>query len=140
MSDTYSAQLIREMEENLSESDDEVITVQQIEVEYEIIPGLRENSRLVWEFREQNLYYRNVYSKKTGNEACKCYKPGCSVRLYIRQDGSAFRYSNLSHAKIHGSMYKERKEMYCFNKMKDRAKTAPPSVTVFQIYQEAVQE
>lgn len=140
MSDLLSTQLLRQMEENLSDSDDEAFMATELEVEYKIIRGLREKSKLVWAFTENNLYYRNVRSKKTGYEACKCYKPGCSARLYIRNDGSAFRHRNVDHDNIHGSMYTEYMMMHCYNKMKDRAATAPASTTSFQIYQEVVTE
>lgn len=143
MSDAFSAQLLRQMEEDLSDSGDEVImndTELELEVEYKMIRGMRENSQLVWAFKENNLYYRNVLSKKTGIHACKCYKPGCSARLYIRKDESAFRHIDVDHDKIHGSMYTEYMMMHCYNKMKDKAVTAPASTTPFQIYQEIVAE
>lgn len=143
MSDLLSAQLLREMNDNLSESEDEPIEeidIGEIDVKYTMIPGLRKGSSLIWAYEAKNLYYKNAYSKVNRLESCKCYKPKCNARLYIREDGTAFRHSNVEHAKIHGSMYTEFKLMYCFNKMKEKAATAPASTTTFQIYQDAVLE
>lgn len=144
MSDALSAQLMREMEGNLSgsESEDEVNgrLPTGINVKFEDIRGLRENSKLVWAFEEKNLYYRNAISAKTQIEACKCYKAGCKSRLYIRPNGTAFRHVDVNHSRIHGSMYLEYKMMHCFNIMKDKARSAPASTTNFEIYQEVIKE
>lgn len=138
MSDLLSAQLLREMEDNLSGGEDDPINIGDIEVQFRMIEGLREESSLVWAFEEECLYYKNSYSRKTGLEACKCCKKGCKARLYIREDGTAFR--KVHHASNHGSMYKDFKYAHCFNKMKQRAATAPASMTTFQIYQEVLLE
>lgn len=140
MSDCLSAQLLSELDEEISENEDEQITDGSIEVKYTIIPGLRKNSSLIWAFEEKYLYYKNSYSKVTELEACKCYKPKCAARLYIRKDGSAYRNSDIGHAISHGFMYTDFKLMYCFNKMKKKAETALASTSSFQIYQEVVLE
>lgn len=141
MSDLLSAQILRQINEELSNSsEDDSIIIGEIEVKYIIIPGFRTGSNLVWAFEEQHLYYKNAYSKAKNQESCKCYKPGCRVRLYIREDGTAFRFIEINHAKNHGSMYSDFKQMYCFNKMKKEAETAPASTTPFQIYQKVVLE
>lgn len=140
MSDTLSAQLMREMNERLSESEDEPIISREIEVQFVMVPGLRTGSSVVWAYEEQNLYYRNAYSKATRLESCKCYKPKCKARLYIREDGTAFRHTGVEHSRSHGTMYNDFKEMYCFNKMKQTAETVPASVTPFEIYQQVVTE
>lgn len=107
---------------------------------YIIIPGFKTGSNLVWAFEEQHLYYKNACSKAKLLESCKCYRQGCKARLYIREDGTAFRFIEINNAKNHGSMYSDFKQMYCFNKMKKEAETAPPSTTPFQIYQKVVLE
>lgn len=140
MSDVLSEQLLREIDDELSNDEDEPINIGEIEVQYEIVEGLRKGSSLVWASEEKNLYYKNAYSKKNRLESCKCYIPKCKARLYIREDGTAFRHINVKHAKIHGSMYSEFKLMHCFNKMKHKAETAPASTTSFQIYQDIVLE
>lgn len=138
MSELLSAQLLREMNDELSENDDEPITIGEIEVQYTLIPGLREGSNLVWAFEEEHLYYKNSFSRKTGLESCKCYKGRCRARLYIRPDGTAFKQSGICHALNHGSMYTDFKFMHCFNAMKQQAVAAAPSTTTFQIYSEVV--
>lgn len=140
MSDLLSAQLLQEMNEELSDNEDEPITIGEVEVQYTMIPGLRKGSSVVWTLEEEHLYYKNAISKATGFESCKCYMPGCKARLYIRQDGTAFRNSTISHTKNHGSMYTDFKFMYCFNKMKQTADTAHASTTTFQIYSKVVSE
>lgn len=87
MSESLSARLLREINDQIPQNE-----VVQIEVFYEIIPGMREGSSVIWAFEEENLYYRNNYvSKKTGQMSCKCQFPNCNVRLYIKDDGTAFR-------------------------------------------------
>lgn len=141
MSDLLSAQLLKEINEDLSSSsEDEQISLNEIEVKFVVIPGSVEGSNLIWAFEEMNLYYKNSYSKVTGIEACKCRKPGCKARLYIRENGTAFRKAGIEHSKNHGSMYTDFKYAYCFNKMKEKAKTASASTTTFQIYTDVVIE
>lgn len=140
MSDVLSEQLLREIEDELSNNEDEPIIVGEIEIKYEMIYGLRKGSSLVWTPEEEYLYYKNSYSRKTRLESCKCYKPNCKARLYIRENGKAYRKSDIDHAVNHGSMYTDFKMMYCYNKMKQKAEKSPASITSFQIYQEVVLE
>lgn len=128
MSDLLSAQLLREMNDEISDDEDSPISIGEIEVRFEIVPGLRQGPNLVWAFEEEHLYY------------CKCHKPGCRARLYIRTDGTAYRHSGIKHSANHGSMYPDFKYMYCFNAMKQKAVEALASTTSFQIYSEVVLE
>lgn len=76
MSDALSAQLLREINEELSNSsEDDSIIIGEIEVDYITMPGFRTGLNLVWAFEEQHLYYKNAYSKAKLQESCKCYKP-----------------------------------------------------------------
>lgn len=140
MSDLLSVQLLREINDELSDTEDDPINIGEIEVQYTLIKGLREGSCLVWAHEEEHLYYKNSFSNSKNVESCKCYMAGCRVRLYIRSNGTAFRRNGIEHAKNHGSMYVEYKIMHCFNIMKQKANTAVASTTTFQIYQEAVSE
>lgn len=142
MSDLLSAQLLRELDEELSNNynEDNPIIIGEIEVNHTMVPGLREGSSLVWAPDERNFYYKNAFSKATGLQACKCIKPGCKARLYIRENGTAFRKNGIDHAVNHGEMYSEYKLKYCFNKMKENAKKAPASMSEFDIYTEVVLE
>lgn len=133
--------VLREISEDPSSNiEDELIIIGEIDVKIKVIPGLRTGSNLIWAYEENNLYYKNSYSKITGLESCKCYKPRCSARLYIREDGTAFRKSSTGHSVNHGSMYTDFKYMHCFNVMKEKANTASASTTTFQIYSEVVSE
>lgn len=139
MSDSLSAQLMREIQESIADTANENDTIGEIDVKYEIVTGKREGSHLIWTIDDEFLYYKNSFSKKTGIESCKCVADGCNARIYIREDGSAFKYSSTNHT--HGSMYSSHfKYMYCFNKMKQRAKNAAASTTCYEIYSEAVIE
>lgn len=143
MSELLSEQILREIDEYSSSDEDDLnndVNIVNIEVLYEMIRGLREGSNLVWAMEEKHLYYKNSFSQKTRLTACKCYKKGCKARLYIREDDTAFRNGRIDHAKNHGSMYVDYKFMYCFNQMKDKAKTALASTTTFEIYVEVVNE
>lgn len=140
MSDLLSAQLLRELEDELSDIEEAgAMIIGDIEVQFKMIPGLREGSSVVWTFEEEHLYYKNAYLKAKKLESCKCYKNGCRARLYIREDGTAFRNTTVLHSN-HGSMYEDFKFMHCFNKMKQKANTALASTTTFQIYSEVVLE
>lgn len=146
MSDSLSAQLLREINDRIrhesveEEEEEELSSIGEIEVRYIMIPGRREGSSLVWAFEEQNLYYKNYYSRSNEQQACKCLQPGCNARLYIRANGDAYRYIDIDHAEFHGSMYAEYKYMYCFNKMKEKAKIASASTTTSSIYKEVFLE
>lgn len=64
---------------------------------------------------------------------------GCCARLYIRGDGTAYRKAAKPHSN-HGTQYTKFKEAYCFNRMKEKAVSAPASVTPYEIYKEVVME
>lgn len=63
MSDTFSSQLIREMENALDDKAEEESPF--ISVKYAIISGLRGGSEIMWAHEEKQLYYRNSTSRKT---------------------------------------------------------------------------
>lgn len=139
MSDFLSAQLLREIQENIVNASNENSIIEEIVVKYEVVPGKREGSHLVWAFEDEFLFYKNSLSKKTGNEACKCIEKGCNARIYIREDGSAFKHNATDHS--HGSMYSTHfKYMYCFDKMKQKAKRAAASTSSHEIYSEVLLE
>lgn len=139
MSDLLSAQLIREIEQEIDDNINENDTIGDIEVKYEIICGKRENSQVIWAYEEECAYYKNSLSKKTGNEACKCVEKGCNARIYIREDDTAFKYCSTDHN--HGSMYSSYfKYAYCLEKMRQKAKYAMASVSAFDIFSEVLLE
>lgn len=139
MSDSLSLQLLREIQQNIVDTSNRNETIGEIEVNYEIVPGKRGGSHLVWAFEDEFLFYKNSLSKKSGNEACKCIEKGCNARMYICEDGSAFKHSVTNHN--HGSMYSSHfKYTYCFDKMKQKAKRSAASTSSYEIYSAVVLE
>lgn len=74
MSDRFSAELLREMENSIQnnekdEEEGEAATASGIViVKYKIVTGLRDGSELMWAYEENHLYYKNTshLSKKRG--------------------------------------------------------------------------
>lgn len=73
MSDTFSSQLLKEMENSIrngenEEEDEGAVVTGKITVNYRIVPGLRDKSQLLWAYEEDQLYYKNTShtSKKRG--------------------------------------------------------------------------
>lgn len=137
MSDTFSKQLLRKMENAIITSENE--ETELIEIKYEIIEGLRVNSQLMWPYEENQLYYENSYSKKK-LKAYTCRVKGCPARVFVKDDLTAFRDRETNHLPSHGSQYQQYKLMYCDNKMKERASGAPASMLPYDIYMEVITE
>lgn len=139
---SLSARLLGEMNEQFSENEDNVdeVSSESVEVQYEYISGLRKGSRIVWAYQEMHLYYINAFSKKTGLTACTCYERNCKARIFIRADHTAFKEYSHKHENNHGSHYEVFKHMYCVNKMKDKASSAPASMQPYEIYKEVLVE
>lgn len=138
MSDSFCSELRREMEIALEEGEEEE-NEPILNLKYEIVEGLREGSSILWTTQEQQLYYRNSFSKKTQLTAYTCRIANCRARVFVRADNTAFR-STIPHLSQHGSQYKDFKQMSCEKKMKERAKSAPASMSPYDIYMEAVAE
>lgn len=141
---TFSERLrneMNQMNESLTENEDESSddSTLDFEIQYEYIPGFRKGSQVVWAFEEKKLYYVNSYSKKTKLTACTFYENQCTARIFIRENGTAFKQTTHKH-KRHDSHYEIFKHMYCFNKMKDRAASAPASTQPYEIYKEVLVE
>lgn len=68
-----------------------------------------------------------------------CRIKDCTSRIHVNKDKSAFRDATDEHT-LHGSQYSDFIKMYCENKMKERAKSAPASMTPYEIYMEVVVE
>lgn len=138
MSDTFTTELLREMQNALSE--DEVEENGVIEVNFILIPGLRQGSELMWVEEEEQLYYKNSVSDKTKVAAYTCRITGCLARVYVNPDGTAQRDADTKHIISHGSQYYDFKFMHCDNKMKEKAISAPASMTPYAIYMEVIKE
>lgn len=141
MSFPLSAQLLAEIDEEPDDAqniEDIIDEIHEIPVNYETIPGLREGSSLVWVLGERQLYYKKG-SLKDGTQWCTCNVPKCNAKMFIRLDGSAYRKIGKRH-KFHANGYEDYKMMYCFNKMKEKSRTAPACMQSFDIYREVVKE
>lgn len=90
MNDSFCSELHREMESALEE-EEEINTNTILNLQYEIVEGLRTGSLLLWATHEQQLYYRNSFSTKTQQTAYTCRFPNCRARVFVRNDGTAFR-------------------------------------------------
>lgn len=135
MSIPLSELLLREIDE----VPDVEILSDEIIVNFQIVPGLRDNSSLVWAFEEQQLYYKKSVNKN-GIQSCVCNVPTCNARMFIKPDGSGYKKTGQRAHKRHQAGYTEYKMMYCFNKMKEKAKNAPVCMQPFDIYTEVVKE
>lgn len=68
-----------------------------------------------------------------------CRKENCTVRVHVKDDDS-FAYKEIGDEHDHESQYEDFKTMYCDNLMKQKARTAPASMTPNAIYMEVVAE
>lgn len=59
---------------------------------------------------------------------------GCTARLFVRDDHTAYRDRERKHLQSHGNQYQDYKLMYCDNRMKQRDISAPASMTPYDIY------
>lgn len=145
MSTLLSERLLAEMNKSItSASEDDVRIdsgrIDEIEIEYKWIPGFRKKSVVLWAHEEEHLYYYNSYSQKTGYTACTCYDSSCTARIFIREDGTAFRRNFVPHNPSHGSHYETFMHMHCFNKLREKVNTAPASMSNSDIYKEVIKE
>lgn len=141
MSDSFCSELWREMEDALDEpeeAEEEYGVVSN--VQYEMVEGLRNGSKLLWATEEQQLFYKNSFSTKTQLTAYTCRIANCKARIFVRPDSTAFRDPTKRHINEHSSQYTDFKQMFCESKMKQRARTAPASMSPYEIYMEAVVE
>lgn len=141
MSDSFSTELLREMQDAFIEANDEDKDDSldfENGVQYTIIIGLKSNSKVMWAYNEKNIYYKNSYSNKTKETAYTCKEPNCRVRVFLREDGTAYRDFSEEHE--HSSHFEIFKQMYCENKLKEKARTAPASMTPNEIFKQVVVE
>lgn len=123
-----------------NENETSVSVTQLIFISFIWIEGMRSNSNLMWVPDEQNLYYRNYYNKKYDAWGYTCCCKECNARIFLKEDGTAFKLPSMEHNYPHESMYNEYYKRYCTKMMKDRCKTAPASTTIREIFDEAVIE
>lgn len=135
------AKLLAEFDQHSTddESENENLNIGFIVITFLWIQGLRAKSKLMWVPDENNLYYANVRSREYEAMGYTCYVKNCTARIYLKVDGTAFKTHSTTHSN-HGSLYSVYKEMQCINRMKEKCKTASASVTIREIYNDAVLE
>lgn len=101
------------------------------------IRGFRSGSDIIWDPDERMLYYQNSLNKVSKDMAWTCYVKNCDGRIFIKQNGTAYKSNNTQHEN-HGHMYEIFMHMQYFNDMKDMCLTAPASVSVRDIYNEVI--
>lgn len=130
--------LIRELEENLRLNKSEENLNYENEdignIDFEIVPGYRTSSNLLWVQSENCFFKQNVYSKTHNGIAYTCYDEDCKARKVLADNGTKLITINSTHVP-HLPMNKMYKELYYLNLMKELCKSEPHSVTVSQIYE-----
>lgn len=99
--------------------------------------GIRSNSELMWAVEEEILYVSNgKIVTKDGDEAFTCYEKKCKGRVYLKQNGIAYKVKE--HTVNHGSMYDKYLEMQCREMMREQCRISGASKSVRDIYEDAV--
>lgn len=104
---------------------------------YKWIVGTRSDSELMWAVEEEVLYVSNgKIVSKDGDEAYTCYEKKCKGRIYLKQNGIAYKVKD--HTIDHGSMYSKYSEIQCREMMREQCKISGASKSIKDIYEDAV--
>lgn len=131
--------LMNEIQDKLrfSENQDETDVNYEIEgirnIEFELVPGFRSTSKLLWIPSENCFYKQNTYSKTNNGMAYTCYNNECKARKVLTEQNARVITIASAHTP-HISMYSMYKELFYLNLMKDMCRTQPHSITVAEIY------
>lgn len=117
------------------DEDDDFDTAPNV-LQYTWTVGLRADSELMWCIDDEALYVSNGKIVQSDKEAFTCNYPKCRGRIYLTQNGIAYRVAD--HTIDHGSMYNKFLEMQCRELMRDECKSAGASKSVSDIYNDAV--
>lgn len=129
-----SAKLLFDTSENEIFDDDENCALQNLLYSWTV--GIRSNSELLWVMKEEALYVSNGKILGNDEEAYTCYIKNCKGRVYLKQNGIAFKVAE--HTVNHGSMYKLYVEMQCREQMREDCRNAGASKSIGDIYDDAV--
>lgn len=105
-------------------------------LQYTWIVGLRSDSELMWCIDDEALYVSNGKISKSNEEAFTCNYTKCQARVYLKQNGIAYKVKN--HTIEHGSMYEKYMEMQCRQLMREDVKAAGASKSISDVYNDAV--
>lgn len=104
------------------------------QIDFEIVPGKRFNSQLLWSQNEMQFYKFNT-KLRTGISYL-CYH-GCSARVIIRDDGKCYKTdSHKGHN--HSTNYDLYKELATKNELKKKCIEDSTSKSVKEIYDEII--
>lgn len=108
-----------------------------LQIEYEIVPGKRQNSKLLWSSTELQFYKFNT-KLSTGNSYL-CYINGCNCRVLLKNDGTCFKTDS---SKVHNHPTNEElyEQLSIANEMKTKCKEDASSKSVKEIYDEVLME
>lgn len=99
--------------------------------------GTRSDSELMYAVEDEILYVSNgKIVTKDGDEAFTCYEKKCKGRIYLKQNGIAYKVKE--HTVNHGSMYNKYIEMQCREMMREQCRISGASKSISDIYEEAV--
>lgn len=107
-----------------------------LQIEYEIVPGKRQNSKLLWSSTERQFYKFNT-KLSTGNSYL-CYH-GCNCRVLLKNDGTCVKTDT---RKNHNHPTNEElyEQLSIANEMKTKCKEDATSKSVKEIYDEVLME
>lgn len=111
-------------EEEIFEDEEEIRNIDKVirsEVPIIFVTGYRLNSKIAWAAGENHLYYKNAFNKTLNALGYKCVTDGCEGKIYVRDDGTAFRI-NQNHIE-HGNHNDRFFGMHCVNLIKQRVLT-----------------
>lgn len=131
--DSREADSTNSTHEHISQSNDGKSDSRQID--FEIVPGKRFNSKLLWSKNEMQFYKFNT-KLRTGISYL-CYH-GCSARVIIRNDGKCYKtdgHNGHNHSTNYVLLYKE---LVTKNELKKKCIDDSTSKSVKEIYDEIV--
>lgn len=132
-------ELLQELKENLrlNESKEENLNFESNvlrKIDFELVPGYRSGSNLLWIPSESCFYKQNTFSKTHDGMAYTCYDSECKARKVLTENGTELFTITMRHIP-HLPMEKMYKELYYLNLMKHMSRTEPHSVSVSQIFE-----
>lgn len=118
------------------EDDDDFSSFVPNNLQYTWTVGLRTDSELMWCLEDESLYVSNGKILKSNEEAFTCNYQKCQARVYLQQDGIAYKVKE--HTIEHGSMYDKYMELQCRQLMREECKSAGASKSISDIYNDAL--
>lgn len=105
-------------------------------IEYKIVAGKRQNSKLLWSSTELQFYKFNT--KLTTGQSYLCYH-GCDCRVLLKNDGTCIKTDS---KKMHNHPTNEElyEQLLIANEIKTKCKEDTSTKTVKEIYDETLMD